>query len=611
MLRNHRTLQWARQRSGGVARGKTPLREHLRRDAGSTMVTVLIVMLVLTIGGVAVSAIAMNTAATVTDTRHRSAAQAEVDGAIATMTVNVMTERETCGATQKSGVLHNGDSNTTPPITWTLDCSISGTVGTAVIQARSNVGGEEAMREAVLTYSLTPSTPADYGAPEDPIMMFGENTTFNSNNVVIDPDHPVNVTIPYGGFTCNTRFPGDLTVKGDIRVEGGCEVSGNVVSVTGAISGPGLKAGKDVLAYKDISFNGSSVVKGNLYSFTGRWLATGTDSVQGNVTLGSALGFDKCNKGDGSVLGQIGGNLHALGGFSSNSQPHVIKGSVIAGGGSCLRASTIVGTLTVPSNKSLDDGWSATVSGVRAKSTAPLSVGITRPSSVAPPTFPAMPELPAWFEYKYKESDWVGYEVVPLAAVGVGPGSCAGFTNSQGTWLTELSAAKTKALIIDARNCATLSTNYGGGADIKLSKNLILLANNFDLTNARVTAAAGVTTKPKVWVLKSDETPGDGKPTCSPAGNTKLNMSHFDQTVTTMVYTPCTIQVNGASSLYGQLYGGDWAGGGGAGITFGPDNIGVPGMGGGSSGGGGGGSEGGELESGSFVLQSTQDVPVP
>lgn len=576
------------------------------------MVTVLIVMLVLTIGGLAVSAIAMNTAVAVTDTRHRSAAQAEVDGAIATMTVKVMTEREKCGTTQKSGVLHNGNTSTTPPVTWTLDCSKTGTVGTAVIQARSNVGGEEAMRKAVLTYSLTPSTPADYGAPADPIMMFGENTTFNSNNVVIDPNHPVNVTIPYGSFTCNTRFPGNLTVKGNITVQGGCEVTGNMVSVTGSISGPGLKAGKDVMAHKDIDFTGNSVVKGNLYSVTGRWLATGSDSVQGNVTLGSSLGFDsKCNKGDGSVLGQIGGNLHARGGFSSNSEPHVIKGSVIAGAGSCLRASTIVGTLTVPSSTTIDDGWSATVSGVRAKSTAPLSAGISRPGSVSAPTFPAMPELPPWFEYKYKKSDWVGYDVVELAQVGAGPGSCSGFTTSMGAWLTQLSATNPNALIIDGRKCATLSTNYGGGADIKLSKNLILLANDFDLTNARVSAAAGVAAKPKVWVLKSDETPSDGKPTCSPAGNTKLNMSYFNQTVTTMVYTPCTIQVNGASSVYGQLYGGDWAGGGGAGITFGPDNIGMPGMNGGSGSGGGGGSEGGELVSGSFVLQSTQDVPVP
>ncbi len=582
---------------------------RLRHDAGSTMVTVLIVMLVLTIGGLAVSAVAINTAVTVTDTKHRSAAQAEVDGAIAMQTVELMAGRLQCDMSQqKSGTVHNGPAATTPAVNWTLDCSKNGTVGTATIQARANVGGEQAMRKALFNFSLTPAVPAEYGAPEDPIMMFGDNTTFNSNNVVIDPDHPVNVTIPYGSFTCNTRFPGNLTVKGDIRVEGGCEVTGNVISVTGSISGPALKAGKDVLAYKDIDFKGSSLVKGNLYSVTGAWQATGSDSVLGNVTLGSTA---ECGNRDASVLGQIGGNLHAKGGFSSNSEPHVIKGSVIAGGGSCLRASTIVGTLTVPSGKSLDDGWSATVSGVRARSTAPLSAGIFRPGSVAQPTFPAMPDLPPWFEYKYKVSDWVGYEVIELARVGSGPGSCDGFTSSMGAWLTAQSASNPKALIIDGRKCTTLSTNYGGGADIKLSKNLILLANNFDLTNARVSAVTGLASKPKVWVLKSDETPSDGKPTCSPTGNTKLNMSFFDQTVATMVYTPCTIQVNGASSVYGQLYGGDWAGGGGAGITFGPDNIGMPGMSGGSGNGGGGGEAGGELVTGSFVLQSSQDVPVP
>ena len=82
------------------------------------MVTVLIVMLVLTAGGLAISAIAMNTAVTVTDTRNRSAAQAEVDGAIATKTVDLMTGRQPCSTTEPlKGQVHNG-----PCLLYTSRC---------------------------------------------------------------------------------------------------------------------------------------------------------------------------------------------------------------------------------------------------------------------------------------------------------------------------------------------------------------------------------------------------------------------------------------------------------------------------------------------------------
>lgn len=624
---------------------KSRRRACIHVDAGSTLVTVLIVMLVLTVGGLALSAIVVKTTVVTADTSSRSSAQAEVDGAIAVQSVELTEGRLTCDpGAQKTGTLKNGASAVA--VNWTLDCSVTGLVGTATIQARANVNGQQAMRNAVFTYAVTPKPAITYGSPADPIMMFGENTTFNSNNIVVDPARPVNVTIPYGNFTCNTRFPGNLTVKGNITVQGGCEVTGNMISVTGAIDGPGLKVGKDVLAYGKIKMGGSSLIGGNLYSLTGGLempsgdRVSGDAAVKGDIVLnsGAFIGgnlsssagrittFNSTAKVNGKVttggagqnlLGNIDGDVQLVGGLTSNMTGNIIKGNVIAGGASELRATVFQKTLTIPAtvpDGQISLGWAATIQGQPAK-LSPLTPGFQRPATVVAPTFPTMPTMPTmppWYEYKFAAVHWPGYHVIELAAVGVGPGSCDYFKTSHGAWLTALSASDPEALIIDGRKCGTLSTNDGEGATIKVSKNLILLADRFDLTNARVSAAAGVSGKPSVWVMKSDDDPDDHRPTCAPSGNTVLNMSQFDLTVATMVYTPCTIQVNGASSVYGQLYGGDWAGGGGAGITFGPADIGMPGMDGNPlPSGGGPGSGGGEVIVGSFALQSTRDVSVP
>lgn len=521
---------------------------RLRRDAGSTMVTVLIVMLVLTIGGLALSAIAMNTAVSVTGTRDRSAAQAEVDGAIATKTVELMTGRQSCSTTgELNGKVHNGPVATTPEVTWTLKCSVSGTVGTAVLQARANVGGEEALKKSVFTYEVEPPLPG-YG-----------DMNFYGNAVVVftaevhpgTPEHPITLVLPNAGFRCQGEVWGNIIAKGDIEINGaGCQVHGDLVSVDGVITGNQADA-----------------------------------RIFGNITTGGT--------GTNVVYGVVDGNVHTKGPIDFSWSNRKVAGSVVAGGNVQVRASQIVGSLTIPASAS------ATTSGG--------SYGLL--TKISPVPDPTLPQLPPWFEFQYKPSDWPGFDnVVTLSASlpATNPLSC-GYYNSwpQKGW-TDLNAITTNT-VLDGRACSELSTNAGTSPAMKLPHNLLILAKKMDTTSSTWDAAPGMPQKPSVWFVTEDPNPLDKAPSCvSPLGDLNLNHVGTTTALKAMAYTPCRIAVHGNSTFNGQVYGQFWSYGGG--LNFVPDDITLPGM---NTAGGGATPGDGIPKVGSFVLQSSQDVPVP
>lgn len=521
---------------------------RMRHDAGSTLVTVLIVMLVLTIGGLAVSAVAMNTAVSVTDTRNRSAAQAEVDGAIATKSVELMTGRQACNtATQQTGELHNGPAATTPTVTWTLDCSVSGTVGTAVLQARANVGGEQALKKSVFTYEVEPPLPG-YG-----------DMNFYGNAVVVftaevhpgTPEHPITLVLPNAGFRCQGEVWGNIVAKGDIEINGsGCQVHGDLVSVNGVITGNQADA-----------------------------------RIFGNITTGGT--------GTNVVYGIVDGNVHTKGPINFSWSTRKVAGSVVAGGNAQVRATQIVGSLTIPA------GSSATTSGGSYGS-------LIQPAAVPDPT---LPKLPPWFEFQYKPSDWPGFDSVITLSPSLprtNPLSCEYYNSSPQKGWTDLNSI-TMNTVLDGRACSLLSTNAGTSPAVKLPHDLLILSKKMDTTQSTWDAAPGMAQKPSVWFVTEDPNPADKAPTCvSPLGDLNLNHVGTTTALKAMAYTPCKIAVHGNSTFNGQVYGQYWNYGGG--LNFVPDDIILPGM---NSAGGGASPGDGTPKVGSFVLQSSQDVPVP
>ncbi len=530
-----------------VTRTRSRFLSRLRRDAGSTLVTVLIVMLVLTIGGITLSTIVLSTAGTVVNTRDRSAAQAEIDGVITAKSVDLMAGRLTCNTSAvTTGQATNGTS--TVPVDWSLSCEETGAVGTATISAEASVGGERAKHSAVYSYQIAPAQPG-YGD-----MTFFGNTvvTFTEQVHPGSPEKPITLVVPNAGFECMTEIWGSVVVRDNIEIKSSaCKVHGDLISVQGVVRGNQADA----------------VVDGNIT----------TGGTQTNV-----------------IYGTVGGSVHTKGGIDFSWSNRTISGSVVTGGNVELRQSRILGSLTTSTTATVKKSSGSFGSHIKL-------------STVPEPT---LPHLPTWFEFQYKPAEWPGFTNVITLSPSLPSGnplSCAYYNSWPQKGWPELASIPTNT-VLDGRACDRLSTNAGTSPVVKLPHDLLILMKKFDSTTSTWMAAPGTTQKPSVWFVVEDPNPADHAPSCTAgAGDLALNHAGATTTIKAMAYTPCTIRIQGGSTFNGQLYSAGWSYGGG--ITFLPDEIALPGMSSGNPGEAGPGGSGGPI-AGSFVLQSSQDERV-
>lgn len=489
--------------------------DRRRDDSGSSLVAVLIVMLVLTIGGLALSSIVVNTAGMVTDSRSRAESRMTADAGLAAVSASLKRGEIACPTAPAKLTVPSTVVSTdagSPTYSYSVSCSST----TAMVRVNADVRGARTSVQADYAYSSVSSTGGD-------MIFFGTGTlTFNSNVVVTDPGRSVNVVIPQATlFECNAKIPGTLTVKGNIKTSSGCDVKG-LVEAGGTLN-----------------------------------MCCGSDVFRSDLTL----------RGTGSsvVRGTISGNILANGALEFGYEGKTIGGSVRTTGDVQLGNVRINGSLTFPSARTYTPNSGVVVGGV------------VRPATV--PTVPPL-VLPTWFEYKYNASHWPGYNVVTLVNSGSGVGSCDYFNASPGTgWTTWLGSLSTDT-ILDARACSKLSSNNGSNPTVQLKKNLVLLANEFDLTMLKVKAAATAVGKPSLYITTEDRTPADVNPTCG-SGQSKLyiNGTIIEASVRAIGYSPCTVDVGsmGIDQWSGTLYGGTWTPGGQ--FTFTADPIGLPGMG--------------------------------
>lgn len=488
----------------------------LRRDqSGSSLVAVLIVMLVLTIAGLALSSIVVSTAGRVTDSRARAESRMTADAGLAAVSAALKRGEIACPtAPAKLTVPSTAVSTNAGSPTYAYSVSCSST--TAMVRVNADVRGAKTASQADYAYSTVSSSGGD-------MIFFGtDEITFNSNVVVTDPGRKVNIVIPQATqFSCNAKIPGTLTVKGNLKTQSGCDVSG-VVAAGGTLD---MCCGSDIFR-SDLTLRG-----------------TGSSTVRGTIT----------------------GNIEANGKLEFGWENKAIGGSVKTTGDVQMGNVRIDGALTLPSTRTYTQNSGVVVGGV------------VRPTTVAsvPPLV-----LPTWFEYKYQASDWPGYNVVTLVNSGSGVGTCSYFNASPGTgWTTWLGSLSTDT-VLDARACSKLSSNNGSTPTVQLKKNVVLLANEFDLTPLKVKAAASAVGKPSLYIVTEDRTPGDMNPTCG-SGQSKLyiNGTVIETSVRAIGYSPCSVEIGsmGIDQWSGTLYGGTWDPGGQ--FTFTADPIALPGMG--------------------------------
>ncbi len=509
-------------------------RMRTAREDGSALISVLIIMLVLSVAGLALASIVTNTSGMLVDTRSQVQSRAAADAGLAEVVTQLKRKVIACPVAPET-VTKGKDKAVSavagaPTYSYTVVCG----GGFATITSFSSVGSARTGVQARYVYSTSPSTGGD-------MVFFGTgNVTFTYEVKTAAAGRLLNIVVPQASFTCQSLIPGNITAKGDVKANGGCTIKGAVAS-GGTLD-----------------------------------MCCGSDTIEGNVTTSGS--------GSSTIRGALGGSLQANGRVEFGWEGKKVLGSVTANGDAQLGNVRIEGALTLPSSKTLNQ-QSGTVVG-----------GVVRPSMVGGP---AAPVFPGWFEYKFTPSDWTGFTVVTLSATGSGVGTCGYFNSHPAAGWPSL-ASYTTPTIIDARACGSLTSNNGTNPTVALKTNVVLLANQFDLTSLSLKAAPGLASKPKVWIMTEDLNPGDNAPTCA-GGNIGINGTIADTSIKAMAYTPCTIAVAGmkVDAWNGSFYGGGWSYGGG--LTFTADPIGLPGM--GIDEDGGAGSEG------IGALVSQRDVP--
>lgn len=499
-----------------------------RNEQGSALVSVLVIMLVLTVGGMALAAIVTNTSAVLVDSRSTTQSRAVADAGLADAVNLAKRSGSFCGVTLEDDLPAAG--SVTPEYTVTTTCDT--TAKTVTFTSIGRAGSGETTTRAVYSYT---SGSTGHGAD----MVFYSDTTFTKEVITSSASNGLlSIVIPSGSFTCQVHVPANIIASADYTSRGSCTVDGNV-RVGGKI---------------DIT-NTGDIVKGNLTA-SSTSSATIQGQVHGDITLGGALSTGWAN--------------------------YTYPGKVSVRGNINLASNTINGTVTMPKANYVEyDGY------LKINSPTPTSPrvkgGMVWQDSVA---IPAAPTFDPWFDYSYSVANWrpfngVTFTEITLVNSGNGPWTCNRFkennpNTSQAAGWRELGALTTPT-IINATACGSLSSNNGSTPNVALGTDIVFIAKSFDLTQLKFTSKAG--TSPRVWYIVNDGAPtgaGAGVPSCN-NGAGSIGINHTDMAgVTAMVYTPCSINVQGNSKWTGAFYGGAFSYGGG--MTFVGANIALPGM---------------------------------
>ena len=307
---------------------------------------------------------------------------------------------------------------------------------------------------------------------------------------------------------------------------------------TAAASGVAGQSAKDV-SYAESIYNligiGAAVYG---YSSTG---STGNGTF---VSVdGSAPAFF-VRTGDVNCSGSIAGmtDIVVQNGSLTTSGNCTIPGNAWSSGSMSITGSASVGGLA----------WS--LSSITA---APGKiVGARWPYAVTPPA-PVAPVVPPWIDFPYDITRWPGFTTVVVLS----GSSCS------------IPTLASTPEIIDARSC-TNALNLPG--IVSLSNDVVVFANQFAVDHTSISSS---TTVPhKLWLITPDSI-ANSTPDCPGGSSNTFGLGpNFtsDATAAVLIYTPCAINLGSNVSLYGQVFAGIVAMGGGPTVAYVP--VGLPGV---------------------------------
>ncbi len=521
-----------------------------------------------------------------TSTRSGVQSQASAEAGIAAARLALL--EGTCGTgrfTSASGPEYSAEVFTRISGAWVQQCPSSPNLdvkivatGTAATPGVIDSSGDEISVEAVLTSasgssSIEASGPAVYAYDAAGV---GEGGTM----VSVDGNSP-DVLLKTGNVTCNGGFGGAATVV----VEGGNFTGGGSCNVTG-----------DVFATGAFDLNGGGKVAGSVIAKT----VTSTGKMGGNVYAENALtmswGGTSGGWASGKTLnitgGEVGGNAWARDGLATitggrisgylNSPTLSASGGTLNGGSTTYGSACIQTNVTLtqtakvktlntasPCNSPTGTSWWGGWSKVQTQSS------LSGPTS-ASPSMPSVPTVPTWIDFGAKPEDftsstWTGFTVVTMGT------DCVA-----SKFYAALQTIGTNPGVVDARNCSNGITFTGGSNDYASSPNethqgftfkndIAIIAKKFDLAGSATFTGAG--SERRLWLINPDTT-ANRQPNCN-GQSMSIGGGFKTVNLTTLVYTPCTMNLTSSTDLKGQLFAGKVSIGGGSRLRYTP--IGLPG----------------------------------
>ncbi len=506
------------------------VKPHRRHDRGSTLVSVIVVMLVLTAIALTTAAVTVNTTRGLVTTRTTAQARAAADAGLAVVIAAFRSEG-VCPTPAPASMTHDPQYRTTCD-----DSSSSQVIFTSTGEPGTNV---ETMIEAV--YALAaPERPPTAGGP-GLFYTYGLKTRMNSYvfddaNSEVGIDEFVGSAGVYastGNIACGTGsvFPGDIYTKtGELQIDSGCTVEGNAyIGSKVFVNGGTIK--------------GSLVAPGNVGHTISGTVGTSGGS-EGNVFLDGTVTLN-----NGTVYGSV---------------------SVAGAGANTLGSGTIHGNFIYKGSYGI---W-----GIPA--TTIVKGAIVKNTGLVPPT---LPDIPDWQDVAFTPVNattppkaWAdeGYKLTTVTGTG-----CDLWSGNRVN-VSSLASSLSSKMIFDIRACSgnfdtnEFSAGLGGTQDVSVNKDIAIIANRWKLSGTKFKSADG---QPHtIFLITPDSQPTVAGPQCNwPAqGSEQLNDSKVDPKIAIYLYTPCKMWFNSGSATFrGQVYSGELEFGGGVKVAFAPRNI--------------------------------------
>jgi len=382
-----------------------------------------------------------------------------------------------------------------------------------------NPSGDEAFVEAV--YSMPPKDTAVAGS--GPAVYAYSSSGFGGGGVLVSVDgSSPSVLVKSGNVSCNGGANGgaDWVVdNGNLTVGGSCKLEGNVWATGSATIDGGAEIGKNLVAK---SINATSKIGGSIWA---------TD----DITLGYSIA--------------VGGDATAT---NINFNGGTVKGAAWA------------------RNTATLSGWTTSAGSLRAKVVSGTNTTFSKGITVVPagpgngPAAPAKPVVAKWVNFEYALTDWIGFTQKVMPA-----GTC-----SYTTLKAQLTALGTAPGIIDARKC-TNGVDIGGADVFTLKNDLVIIANKINLGGGGGFKSSGGDRR--LWLIEPDTTiEAPTAPTCATGQSFSVSGGFtFDPSnISTMMYTPCRVNIGSSTNFYGQIFAGEASIDGGAHVGYVP--VGLP-----------------------------------